>query len=80
MPILAAISGMGLSFARRAIRDRSEISSLPTSYSFIAARQHVLAPPLRRFDLVEREDVESGDLALGQGKLRHETRREAAGS
>src|SRR5205814_9487951 len=76
--ILAAMSGIGLSFASRAIsRSVGNVTATPLLL-LLQARQHLLAPPLRRLDLVEREHVESRHLLLWQRELRHEARRELA--
>src|SRR4029077_18002075 len=64
MPIFAATSAMGSRRARRAI-SRSfgnavfAISAL-LFFLCLEAGQHLAPPPLRRLDLVEREDVQAG--------------------
>src|ERR1700682_4539061 len=43
------------------------------TFSFLTrAGQHVLAPSLCRLDLVEREYVDAGDVALGSREIRQE--------
>src|SRR5690348_482000 len=60
MPILAAISGIGRSRARRAMsRSLGNVTAIPLLLA--QSRQHLPAPSLRRLDLVEREYVQAGD-------------------
>src|SRR5581483_3807579 len=79
MPIFAAISGMGSNFARRAISRSvgNSVTATPPLLS-LQARQHLLAPSLGRFDLVEGEDVQARDVAVRLREIRHQPRREAA--
>src|SRR5882672_3210203 len=73
MPILAAISCIGSSLARRAIsRSVGNVTAMPSLLLSCCqqARKGFLAPLLGRFDLVEREHVQSGHLAIGRGKVR----------
>src|SRR5258708_8145244 len=44
------------------------------------ARQHLLAPPLGRLDLVEREHVQSGDFAVRRREVRQEPSNETLGA
>src|SRR5207247_6792793 len=74
MPILAAMSGIGMSFALRAISRSVGNSTFmpPPSYlskcrAAAGARQHLAAPSLGRFDLVEREHVQARDAKLRLG-------------
>src|SRR6266699_6379543 len=79
MPILAAISGIGSSFARRAIsRSLGNVTATPLPPNALTqSRQHLLAPLLGRLDLIEREHMDAGHLHLRPGQLRHQTRSEA---
>src|SRR5690242_341960 len=69
MPIRSAISGMGLSFALRAM-SRSVGNSTFITLS-LETRKHLSPPPFGRLDLVEREHVQPRDPAFGQGDLGH---------
>src|SRR6266851_140317 len=68
MPILAAISGIGSSFARRAIsRSLGNVTATPLPPTALTqSRKHLLPPLLGRLDLVEREHVDAGHLHLRQ--------------
>src|SRR5206468_2879330 len=66
MPIIAAISGIGSSFARRAIsRSFGNVTATPLPPTCLTqSRQHLLPPLLRGLDLVERPgDRPSGEAA-----------------
>src|SRR5436190_6915471 len=71
IPMRAAISGIGLSFALRAI-SRSVGNSTFITPS-LQARKHLSPPPLGRLDLVEREDMKPGDPSLGQRDIAHQS-------
>src|SRR5579859_1086800 len=81
MPMRWAISGIGRSFALRAIsRSVGKVAATPLLLMHSAqARQHLLAPPLGRLDLVEREDVQPDDLAVGLRQLGRERNRKPLG-
>src|ERR1700746_1256664 len=74
MPMRSAISGMGRSFALRAIsRSVGKVTATPLLLMRSAQTgQHVLAPPLRRLDLVEREHVQPDDVPVGLSQLGHQ--------
>src|SRR6266513_614548 len=79
MPIIAAISGIGSSFARRAIsRSFGNVTATPLPPTCLTqSREHLLPPLLSGLDLVEGENVDAGHLHVRPRQLRHQTRREA---
>src|SRR6266699_3428039 len=79
MPIIAAISGIGSSFARRAIsRSFGNVTATPLPPTCLTqSREHLLPPLLSGLDFVEGENVDAGHLHVRSRQLRHQTRREA---
>src|SRR2546423_8594504 len=69
MPMLPAISGIGSKRALRAI-SRSVGNSTFIHPLLLDLREHLAAPPLRRLDLVEREDVQAGDAPVRDREVR----------
>src|SRR5215472_1710699 len=73
MPMLSAISGMGSSFASRAIsRSVGKVTATPSPswrICLMQPGQHLPAPLLCRLDLVEREHVDARHPHVGTREL-----------
>src|SRR2546428_5876741 len=65
---------MGSSRARRAIsRSGGNVTAISAASSYEQARERILPPALGGRDLVEREEMQAHDLALGSGEVGQQT-------